>query len=64
MDTRARLVVLTPISLTHTSSSTLRELECKAPFGTVLAREKTALALVHTEKQLFLALTYLYENVW
>ena len=30
----------------------------KGPFGTALAREKTALALAPMEKQLFLALAY------
>ena len=30
----------------------------KGPFGTALAREKTALALALMEKQLFLALAY------
>jgi len=36
----------------------------KGPFCTALTREKTALTLAYMEKQFFLALAYLYENVW
>ena len=36
----------------------VRLVATKGPFGTALAREKTALALAPMEKQLFLALAY------